>query len=125
MIVTAIIIISKIYTKDQFQIQLSLKTLFTCLDKNNVLLLFTAVLLERKILFTSATNNLLTTIAELIYSLTYPFYWGYVYIPLLPPSLSECTEAPTPYIMGINKQYFHKIDKQLPVTFFRFDYFNY
>jgi hypothetical protein len=82
-----------------------MQPVFQCLSVSNILLLFFAILLERKVLLFSYNNALLTTAAQTLTGLMYPFKWEYVYIPLLPHILSECVQAPTPFIMGINQQY--------------------
>jgi len=82
-----------------------MQPVFQSLSVSNFLTLFFAILLERKVLLFSYNNSLLTIAAQTLTGLMYPFKWEYVYIPLLPHILSECVEAPTPFIMGINQQY--------------------
>lgn len=56
--------------------------LFRCLSAENVLLLFAAVLAERRILFVSARLKTLTLAAEAICSLLFPLFWRHIYIPV-------------------------------------------
>ncbi|KAL6005913.1 Scytalone dehydratase [Asimina triloba] len=76
--------------------------LFQCLDVDNVIKLFTAVLLERRILLRSNKYSLLTIVSETICHLIYPFKWQHVYIPLLFFSGVDYIDAPTPYMMGLH-----------------------
>ena len=64
--------------------QVPLDALFSLLELSNVVDLFAAVLLERKILFYSAQPAVLALVAEAILSLIFPFKWEHVYIPVLP-----------------------------------------
>lgn len=62
-------------------------SLFECLSPENVILLFSAVLVERQIVFVSSQYTLLTACSETIASLIYPFTWSHVYVPILPRTL--------------------------------------
>ena len=61
--------------------------LFECMELRNVLLVFSAALVERQIVFVSSQYSLLTICAEVITSLIYPLRWSHVYIPILPKVL--------------------------------------
>eukprot|EP00961_Rhodomonas_salina_P127327 1716442-Rhodomonas_salina.1 len=79
-----------------------LDVLFLLLDRTNALQVLTCVLLEQKMLFYSDSVSLLTTVAESILTLIFPFRWEHVYIPVLPLQLLEFVHAPTPFIMGVH-----------------------
>ncbi|KAK6925237.1 cDENN domain [Dillenia turbinata] len=81
---------------------ISFQPLVQCLDVDNLIKLFTAVLLERRILLRSDKYSLLTLISEAICHLIYPFRWQHVYIPLLFFSGVDYIDAPTPYMMGLH-----------------------
>ncbi|GFS40765.1 stomatal cytokinesis defective [Actinidia rufa] len=81
---------------------ISFQPLVQCLDVDNFLRLFTAVLLERRILLRSNKYTLLTLVSEAICHLIYPFRWQHVYIPLLFFSGVDYIDAPTPYMMGLH-----------------------
>ncbi|KAG5536220.1 hypothetical protein RHGRI_023863 [Rhododendron griersonianum] len=81
---------------------ISFQPLVQCLDVDNFLQLFTAVLLERRILFRSNKYSLLTLVSEAMCYLIYPFRWQHVYIPLLFFSGVDYIDAPTPYMMGLH-----------------------
>ncbi|XP_074304749.1 DENN domain and WD repeat-containing protein SCD1 isoform X1 [Silene latifolia] len=81
---------------------ISFQPLVQCLDVDNLLKLFTAVLLERRILLRSNKYSLLTLVSEALCHLIYPFRWQHVYIPLLFFSGVDYIDAPTPYMMGLH-----------------------
>ncbi|KAL4284807.1 hypothetical protein GQ457_16G024760 [Hibiscus cannabinus] len=81
---------------------ISFQPLVQCLDVDNLIKLFTSVLLERRILLRSNKYSLLTLVSEAICHLIYPFRWQHVYIPLLFFSGVDYIDAPTPYMMGLH-----------------------
>lgn len=81
---------------------ISFQPLLQCLDVDNLMKLFTAVLLERRILLRANKYSLLTLVSEAICHLIYPFRWQHVYIPLLFFSGVDYIDAPTPYMMGLH-----------------------
>ncbi|PON47885.1 Guanine nucleotide-binding protein, beta subunit [Parasponia andersonii] len=81
---------------------ISFQPLVQCLDVDNLIKLFTAVLLERRVLLRSNKYSLLTLVSEAICHLIYPFRWQHVYIPLLFFSGVDYIDAPTPYMMGLH-----------------------
>nr|XP_043631013.1 DENN domain and WD repeat-containing protein SCD1 [Erigeron canadensis] len=80
---------------------ISFQPLMQCLDVDNFIKLFTAVLIERRVLLRSNKYSLLTLASEAICHLIYPFRWQHVYIPLLFFSGVDYIDAPTPYMMGL------------------------
>ncbi|KAK9926264.1 hypothetical protein M0R45_023505 [Rubus argutus] len=83
-------------------VDISFQPLVQCLDVDNLIKFFTAVLLERRILIRSHKYSLLTLASEAICYLIYPFRWQQVYIPLLFFSGVDYIDAPTPYMMGLH-----------------------
>ncbi|XP_074572770.1 DENN domain and WD repeat-containing protein SCD1 [Curcuma longa] len=81
---------------------ISFQPLVQCMDVDNLIQLFTAVLLERRILLRANKYSLLTLVSEAICHLIYPFRWQHVYIPLLFFSGVDYIDAPTPYMMGLH-----------------------
>ena len=80
-----------------------LRYLFTqLLPPNQFFRLFTALLLEQRILITSSRHLPLMLVAESLTCLLRPFSWQHVYVPILPSRLGlHYLDAPTPYIMGV------------------------
>jgi hypothetical protein len=54
---------------------LPMRALFECLSVTNILNVFSAVLVERTVVFISSQNHLLASAAETIISLMYPLQW--------------------------------------------------
>jgi hypothetical protein len=79
----------------------SIEILFILLSIDNIMILWEALLLERKIfLISKSKENLLNTCMALI-SLIFPFKWIHVMIPILPEKLRVFTDAPVPLLIGI------------------------
>lgn len=79
----------------------SYRVLIDSLKVEAIIQLFTAMLLERKILLLSSNLQLLTLAAEALVSLMYPLQWLSVYVPVLPVSAFECLEAPVQFLYGV------------------------
>ncbi|KAI8576404.1 hypothetical protein K450DRAFT_257121 [Umbelopsis ramanniana AG] len=80
----------------------SLYPLFRCLSPNIILAIIEVLLSEGKVLFLSKKIGMLAIAGESVQYLLYPFYWQFVYIPVLPKRLITCLQAPVPYIIGFN-----------------------
>ncbi|VAH61092.1 unnamed protein product [Triticum turgidum subsp. durum] len=87
---------------EAYQIPISFQPLVQCLDVDKLIQLFTAVLLERRILLRSNKYTLLTLVSEAICHLIYPIRWQHVYIPIIFSSGVDYIDAPTPYMMGLH-----------------------
>ncbi|XP_040201685.1 DENN domain-containing protein 5B isoform X3 [Rana temporaria] len=81
-----------------------LREAFELLGLENLVQLFTCVLLEMQILLYSQDYQRLMTVAEGITSLLFPFQWQHVYVPILPASLLHFLDAPVPYLMGLQSK---------------------
>lgn len=73
-----------------------------CRTMNSTLLkkVFASLLLERKVILVSCVLSLLSSCIEALQSILYPFSWPHTLIPVLPHTLYEIVEAPTPLICG-------------------------
>ncbi|KAG3110476.1 hypothetical protein PI124_g13272 [Phytophthora idaei] len=76
------------------------RPLFQVLDLNNVLLVFSCVALELKVVLCSKHIGLLTPVAETLLAILLPFSWQGAYIPVLPTSLLDVIDAPVPFLVG-------------------------
>lgn len=85
-------------------VALPYQLLFECLDVKNILTVWYALALERKILLLSSQSSLLTICAEIFCSLLFPMQWSHLYIPLLPRFLSPMLDAPFPYLCGVARE---------------------
>ncbi|KAG2437036.1 hypothetical protein HYH02_011299 [Chlamydomonas schloesseri] len=81
--------------------EVSLRPLLEVLSPTNAMLILLAVLLERRVALVSGQMRLTTLVAEAIMQLLWPFRYQHVYVPLVPVSLLDLLEAPTPFLMGI------------------------
>ncbi|XP_070536511.1 DENN domain-containing protein 5B-like isoform X2 [Ptychodera flava] len=80
----------------------SFRELFTLLDVENLVQLFTCALLENQILLFSTDYQRLMLVAECLSTLLFPFTWQHVYVPILPASMLHFLDAPVPYVMGLH-----------------------
>jgi hypothetical protein len=79
-------------------------------------------LLEQKILIHSLRPWLLTTVAETLCALMFPFHWQCPYIPQCPLDLAGVLHAPLPFICGVHSRYFDLYeDPPADVTCFDMD----
>jgi pentatricopeptide repeat protein len=85
-------------------VALPFQTLFDCLDVDNVLKVWYALVLEHSVLLVSSQYSILTVCAEILCSLLFPMQWSHLYIPLVPRFLSPMLEAPFPYLCGVVKE---------------------
>ncbi|XP_017282258.1 C-myc promoter-binding protein isoform X2 [Kryptolebias marmoratus] len=77
--------------------------------ENSVTLLVFAVT-EHKILIHSLRPAVLTSVAEALVSMIFPFHWPCPYIPLCPLALADVLSAPCPFIVGLDSRYFDLYD---------------
>jgi hypothetical protein len=75
-------------------VALPYRTLFDCLDVENILHLWYCLTMERKVLLVSSQNSLLTVCSEILCSLLYPMKWSHLYVPMLPRFLGPILDAP-------------------------------
>jgi len=85
-------------------VALPYQTLFDCLEINNILLVWYALVMEQKILLISSQYSILTICSEILCSLLFPMQWSHLYIPMLPKFLSPMLDAPIPYLVGLIRE---------------------
>ena len=95
-------------------VDLPFKEAFECLSPENMITLFTCVLLEKQVLLVSSQMSLLTAVAEVLRVLLYPFTWHHVYIPVLPRGLMGVLQAPMPFIVGVHTSCFDEVRDEVP-----------
>ena len=86
-------------------VSLPFSHLFQSMDVENILVVWTALALERQVLVTSTQLSLLTICCEIFLSLLFPMKWTHAYIPVLPNFLVPILSAPMPFLCGIDKQF--------------------
>lgn len=62
--------------------------------------MFKTLLSEGKVVFISQHTGMLSLACESFRYLLFPFYWQFVFIPVLPERLLTCLQAPVPYLIG-------------------------
>jgi len=85
-------------------VALPYQTLFDCLDVENILLLWNALIMEHKILLVSSQYSILTVCSEILVSLLFPMRWCHLYVPLLPRFICPMLDAPVPYLCGVVRE---------------------
>ncbi|CAI8047300.1 C-myc promoter-binding protein [Geodia barretti] len=86
-------------------------SLLATLDPPTLLSLHSLLILEQKMVLTSARPALLTSIGEALRSVLFPFSWQCTYIPMCPLAFSNYMQAPVPFIIGVDSQYFNVFEK--------------
>ncbi|ETV98542.1 hypothetical protein, variant [Aphanomyces invadans] len=103
------VLVSRPPTNQLPHADVNFRPLFQMLDLNNVLTVFTCLLLEQKarepVALCSKHLSVLTPIAEALQSLLFPLYWQGAYIPILPSSLLDIIDAPVPFLVGVHSKY--------------------
>lgn len=64
------------------------------------LFFYQTLLAEGKVVFLSKYSGMLSLACESFRYLLFPFYWQFVFIPVLPERLLTCLQAPVPYMIG-------------------------
>lgn len=77
--------------------------LFRSLSIENILVVYTALMLERKIVLISSHKALLSHCSFALLSLLYPLCWPHVFIPIVPESMKTVVEAPYPFFIGLEE----------------------
>ncbi|KAG7386712.1 hypothetical protein PHYPSEUDO_015392 [Phytophthora pseudosyringae] len=86
-------------------VDFSMEELFSCLSVEHVVALVTCMLLERQIVLVSSRYSVLTSVGETLKSVIAPLEWSHVFAPILPKSMLECLQCPTPYLFGVHSSY--------------------
>ena len=88
----------------------SFRPLFASLSVGNILVVYSCLLEECKIVLLSQYTSLLCPVAEALLAALFPLEWQGLYMPLLPYSLIEILDAPVPFLVGIHSRYLHQVD---------------
>ncbi|XP_051549897.1 DENN domain-containing protein 2D-like isoform X2 [Myxocyprinus asiaticus] len=96
-------IISLTRPADSWLEHVDFRTLFRCLTDEQVLLVFAATVMERRIIFISEELSTLSQVLHAVAALLYPFVWQHTFISIIPEVLIDVCAAPTPYLLGVQK----------------------
>uniref|UniRef100_A0A1A8BYC7 DENN/MADD domain containing 2Da n=1 Tax=Nothobranchius kadleci TaxID=1051664 RepID=A0A1A8BYC7_NOTKA len=88
---------------DSWLEHVNFETLFQCLTDKEVLLVFGAAVLERRIVFIAEELGKLSQVLHAVTALLYPFTWQHTFISIVPEILIDVVMAPTPYLLGVQK----------------------
>lgn len=80
----------------------SFRALFQCLAISDVLLVFSWLVVEARVMLVSRRWSILTPVAEALKALLFPLEWEFTYIPVLPASMVDVIHAPVPYLIGVH-----------------------
>ncbi|XP_041802439.1 DENN domain-containing protein 2D-like isoform X2 [Chelmon rostratus] len=97
-------IISLTRPLDSWLEHVNFATLFGCLSDKEVLLVFAAAVLERRIIFIADELGTLSQVIHAVAALLYPFTWQHTFISIVPEILIDVVMAPTPYLLGVQKR---------------------
>jgi hypothetical protein len=76
---------------------------------DNIMLLFSALLCEKRIIITASGLGVLSECIHAAVALLYPLNWQHVYIPLLPHNLLDYASAPMPFVMGVRSTHIDQV----------------
>ncbi|XP_072522045.1 DENN/MADD domain containing 2Db [Salminus brasiliensis] len=100
-------IISLTRPLDSWLEHVDFRTLFRCLTDEEVLQVFAATVLERRIIFIAEELSTLSQVLHAVAALLYPFLWQHTFISIVPKVLLDVYLAPTPYLLGIQSSLQH------------------
>ncbi|XP_041858792.1 DENN/MADD domain containing 2Da isoform X2 [Melanotaenia boesemani] len=105
-------IISLTRPLDSWLEHVNFATLFGCLTDREVLLVFAAAVLERRIVFIAEELGTLSQVLHAVAALLYPFTWQHTFISIVPEILIDVVMAPTPYLLGVQKRLLDQVTDQ-------------
>lgn len=66
-----------------------------------MMVIFSAILNERRIIFTSRRLYRLSACVQSANDIIYPMIWQHIFIPVLPKALVDYLLAPMPFLIGV------------------------
>ncbi|KAK1152742.1 DENN domain-containing protein 2D-like isoform X1 [Acipenser oxyrinchus oxyrinchus] len=85
------------------------RTLFKRLKDEEVLQVFASTVLERRIIFVADELSTLSQCIHAVAALLTPFIWQHTFISIVPKILIDVVMAPTPYLLGVQKQLLEEV----------------
>lgn len=92
----------------------SLLPLFRRLSIDHILMLFNALLCERRIIICASSLQVISQCVHASTSMIFPLQWQHIFIPLLPHDLLHYTCAPMPFIAGVRSDHMQQV-LQMPL----------
>uniref|UniRef100_A0A674BFD5 DENN/MADD domain containing 2Da n=1 Tax=Salmo trutta TaxID=8032 RepID=A0A674BFD5_SALTR len=109
-------IISLTRPLDSWLEHVDFRTLFRCLTNEEVVLVFAAAVMERRIVFIAVELSTLSQVIHAVAALLYPFTWQHTFISIVPEILIDVVMAPTPYLLGVQKRLMEQVTDQTDVS---------
>ncbi|CDQ60451.1 unnamed protein product [Oncorhynchus mykiss] len=109
-------IISLTRPLDSWLEHVDFRTLFRCLTNEEVVLVFAAAAMERRIVFIAVELSTLSQVIHAVAALLYPFTWQHTFISIVPEILIDVVMAPTPYLLGVQKRLMDQVTDQTDVS---------
>lgn len=85
------------------------------LDYQALLMLYVAMLCERRIVFVCQSMATLTSCVHAAVALFQPFEWSNIFIPVIPTNLLAYCMAPNPYIIGLTPAQFTSLNEEYEI----------
>jgi hypothetical protein len=70
-------------------------------DAECIIALFSSLLVERRVVFTSDSLESLSAVVNAALALLRPLQWQYIFIPLLPATMISFCSSPIPFVVGL------------------------
>jgi hypothetical protein len=83
--------------------------LFRKLSVDNILLLFSALMCERRVIMVSSSLSTLSSCVHGALATLYPLVWEQVLVPIVPASLLNFACAPMPFVMGVHSMHLKEV----------------
>ncbi|KAL5289302.1 DENND1A.2 family protein [Megaselia abdita] len=80
---------------------IELSALLDCMGVENLLIVFSNLLLERKVILQSSNISMLSKSIIALQTILYPFQWQFTIVTIIPSFLIHICEAPFPVIAGV------------------------
>lgn len=85
--------------------------LLQALGPEQLFLLLSAVLCERRVIFVSGDAETLSQSVLAAASMVLPFSWQHIFIPLLPSGLLDYAQAPMPFMLGVRRNQLPQLER--------------
>ncbi|XP_051890554.1 DENN domain-containing protein 2D-like isoform X2 [Pristis pectinata] len=89
-------------------------SLFKYLSEKHIIDIFASMLLERRVIFLAEELSTLSQCIHGLAALLYPFTWQHTYIPVLPKVMLDTVCSPTPFMVGVQRQFLEEV-QELPI----------
>ncbi|XP_078276920.1 DENN domain-containing protein 2D-like isoform X2 [Rhinoraja longicauda] len=89
-------------------------SLFKYLSEEHIIDIFVSLLLERRVIFLAEELSTLSQCIHGVAALLYPFTWQHTYIPVLPKVMLDTVCSPTPFVVGVQRQFLEEL-QEMPI----------